>query len=70
MKNQHGDELGVEPLDPLTYIGRVTRGGDGRVKTLEVFYQEDVIHLEDEDEFITFTTVVLLEEPRPGARHD
>lgn len=51
-------------LDPLTYIGRVQRGEDGRVKTMEVFYDTDVIHLEDGDEFVTFTTRVLLEEPR------
>ena len=55
-------------LDPLTYIGRVHRGEDGRVDTMEVFYDDSLIHLEDGDEFVTFTTIVLLEEPRevPG----
>ena len=49
------------PLDPLTYIGRVKRDPDtGRVVSMEVFYDDAVIHLEDGDEFVTFTTVVLL----------
>jgi hypothetical protein len=51
------------PLDPMTYIGRVKRGDDGRVRSMEVFYDDDMIHLEDGDEFVSFTTVVLLEEP-------
>lgn len=50
-------------LDPLQYIGKVTRGEDGRVRTLEVLYDTDMIQLEDGDEFVTFTTTVLLEEP-------
>jgi hypothetical protein len=58
------------PLDPMTYIGRVTRGEDGRVKNLEVYYDDSIIKLSEdpsENEFITFTTVVLLEEPyNPG----
>ncbi len=63
MKNQDGEEIGII-LDPLRYIGRVHRGEDGRVKTMEVFYDTDTIHLEDGDEFVTFTTTVLLETPR------
>ncbi len=61
MKDQHGNTVDFV-LDPLTYIGRVHRGEDGRVKTMEVFYDTDSIHLEDGDEFVTFTTVVLLED--------
>jgi hypothetical protein len=64
VKDQHGNSIGNMPLDPLTYIGRVTRGEDGRTKTIEVFYDTDTITLEDGDEFVTFTTRVLLEEPR------
>ncbi len=49
------------PLDPLQYIGRVTRNPEtGRVASMEVFYGDDVIRLESGDEFITFTTVVLM----------
>ena len=49
-------------LDPMTYLGRVTRGDDGRVETLEVIYDDQTVHIEDGDEFVTFTTVVLLED--------
>ena len=49
------------PLDPLRYIGRVKRhASTGRVESMEVFYNDDVITLADGDELITFTTVVLL----------
>jgi hypothetical protein len=49
------------PLDPMTYIGRVKRNADtGRVESMEVFYDDSLIHIEEGDEFITFTTVVLL----------
>lgn len=49
------------PLDPMQYIGRVKRDPDsGRVASMEVFYNDDMIHLEDGDEFITFTTTVLM----------
>lgn len=49
------------PLDPMTYIGRVKRDPEtGRVVSMEVFYDDSVIHIENGDEFITFTTVVLL----------
>jgi hypothetical protein len=52
-------------IDPMTYIGRVTRGDDGRVKTVDVIYDDgDAIELSEGDEFITFTTVIVLEEPR------
>lgn len=51
-------------LDPLTYIGRVHRGENGRVDTIEVFYDDSVIHVEDGDEFVTFTTQILLEDKR------
>jgi hypothetical protein len=61
MKDQNGNTLDL-PLDPLMYLGRVHRGEDGRVKTLEVFYDTDTIHIEDNDEFVTFTTRILLEE--------
>ncbi len=45
-------------LDPFTHIGRVTsRDDEGKVRTMEIFYPEDVIELTDGDEFITFTTV-------------
>jgi hypothetical protein len=50
-------------LDPLMYIGRVARGEDGRVKTIEVIYDTDTVDVEDGDEFVTFTTQILLEEP-------
>jgi len=49
-------------MDPLQYVGRVTRGEDGRVATIEVFYDTDTIHIADGDEFVTFKTEVLLEE--------
>ncbi len=61
MKDQNGNDVGVI-FDPLMYIGRVHRGEDDRVKTMEVFYDTDTIHLEDGDEFVTFHTQVLLEE--------
>ena len=52
----------LPPMDPLQYVGRVTRGEDGRVATIEVFYDTDTIHIADGDEFVTFKTEVLLEE--------
>jgi len=64
MKDQNGNEYGFI-LDPLVYIARVHRGEDGRVKTMEVFYETDIIHLDDGDEFVTIKTQVLLEEPGP-----
>jgi hypothetical protein len=51
-------------LDPLQYIGRVTRGEDGRVTNLEVFYDDSIITLDEDprkNEFVTFRTDVLLE---------
>lgn len=49
--------------DPFTYIGRVHRNVDtGYVETLEVFRDTDSIHVEEGDEFITFQTVITLEE--------
>lgn len=64
MKDQNGNEFGII-FDPLMYIGRVHRGEDGRVKTMEVFYDTDTLEVEDGDEFVTFNTQVLLEgEPR------
>lgn len=56
------------PLDPMTYIGRIKRGTDGRPYMMEIFYEDSLIELENGDEFITFTTVVDLEQPRevPG----
>lgn len=48
-------------LDPLQYLGRVKRDPvSGRVTSMEVFYNDDVIKLEDGDEFMTFTTIVLM----------
>lgn len=48
-------------LDPMTYLGRVKRNANtGRVESMEVFYDDSTIHIKDGDEFITFTTVVLL----------
>lgn len=48
--------------DPFQYIGRVTaRHEDGRVKTLDVIYQDDTVTLSDDptkNDFITFVTVV------------
>jgi hypothetical protein len=52
------------PLDPMVYVARVHRGEDGKTKTLEIFYESDMIHLEQGDEFVTITTRVLLENPR------
>lgn len=49
------------PVDPMTYIGRITRDANGRTHNIEVFYPQDVISLTDGDEFITFTTVTVLE---------
>lgn len=49
------------PLDPLVYLGRVHRDEGGKVVSLEVCYDNDTVHIEDGDEFVTFTTVVLLE---------
>lgn len=54
------------PLDPFTYLGRVTRDKSGKVTTMEVFGPEDSITLEQGDEFITFTTVMDLTTPRPS----
>lgn len=53
------------PLDPMQYIGRVTRGEDGKVRNLEVIYDDDIVHLSEDptkNEFVTFKTEVLLEE--------
>lgn len=50
------------PLDPLQYVGRVHRDENGVVRTMEVFRDQDEIHIKDGDEFVTFTTVVLLED--------
>lgn len=53
------------PKDPMTYIGRVTRDENGKARNVEIFYPEDVIELAQGDEFITFTTVVVLETLEP-----
>jgi hypothetical protein len=51
------------PLDPMTYIARITeRGEDGRPRTLELFYEGDEISVTDGDSFVTFTTTHLLED--------
>lgn len=50
-------------LDPMQYIGRVKRDDEGKVRNIEVFYPTENVRLTDGDEFITFTTVILLEEP-------
>lgn len=64
MRDQNGNSIDLPmPMDPLLYIGRVHRGEDGRVATIEVFYDDSVIHLEDGDEFVTFRTEILLEQP-------
>lgn len=55
-------------LDPMHYIGRVTRGDDGKVRNIEVFYDEDTVTIEQGDEFVTFVTRILLEEPREAAK--
>lgn len=54
-------------LDPLNYIGRVKeRDSKGRPKLLEICYDDEIIHLDENDktknEFFTFTTQVLLED--------
>jgi ribosomal protein S4E len=62
MPEQNAKQVFPFPLDPLMYIGRVRRDPDsGNVKHIEVFYDTDMIHLEDGDEFITFHTQVMLE---------
>lgn len=57
----HFDNGQSFPMDPMTYIGRVKRNAEtGRVESMEVFYDDSLIALADGDEFVTFTTVVLL----------
>lgn len=50
------------PLDPLMYIGLVTRRPDGKVDTIKVIYDNESVDVTDGMEFITFKTVILLEE--------
>ena len=51
-------ELG---LDPLTYIGKITRDDAGKIRYLELVYDGESIKVKDLDEFLTFTTTVALE---------
>lgn len=46
------------PLDPFQYIGRVSRGEDGKVRQIDVIYPEESVRIEDGTEFVTFTTVI------------
>lgn len=46
----------MEPLDPFIHLARVTRGEDGRVRSMEVIYDTESVTIEDGDEFVTFTT--------------
>lgn len=52
-------------VDPFQYIGRVTRDADGKVRRLSVFYGNETFRIEDGAEFVTFTTVVDLEDATP-----
>lgn len=56
-------------LDPFVYLGRVKRDENGVARSLEVFRDSDVIHVEDGDEFVTFTTTepTILEGERDAA---
>jgi len=49
--------------DPFTYIGRVKRDNNGMVRSIEVFYPDDMIALEQGDEFVTFVTSMDLTTP-------
>jgi len=52
------------PADPFTYVGRIARDANGKVVSMEVFGPNDTLTLADNDEFITFTTVIDLEANR------
>ena len=60
------------PQDPFTYVGRVRRSADGqRVVSMDVIMDDDTVILSEkmeENEFITFTTVIDLRRPQeiPG----
>lgn len=61
MKNAAGDDMNIL-LDPMMYIGRVKDRDDaGRVRTMEIIYDDDTVDVTDGDEFFTFRTEVLLE---------
>ena len=57
---------GQLPPDPFTYVGRVHRGDNGKVTSMEVFGPADTLTVSDGDEFVTFTTVTDLQGPKPS----
>jgi hypothetical protein len=49
--------------DPFTYVGRVKRDSNGIVRSMEIFHPDDMISLEQGDEFVTFVTSIDLGAP-------
>lgn len=52
------------PMDPLTYVGKVKRDNEGKVREIAVIYGQESVKIKDGDEFITFTTVIDIEQSR------
>lgn len=50
------------PLDPFQYVALAKRDDTGKIRTLQLIYDAESIEVEEGMEFITFTTVIDLEE--------
>jgi hypothetical protein len=63
--DEEGNRLNV-PLDPMVYLTKPKYDESGKVVALEVIYDDQVVHLEDGDQFLTIQTQVLLENFKKG----